>query len=79
MPPRLCDPHAGPSGARDYIDWWGDHLYRDWCGHAGIEPITYAAFCERTLKEGKDWWAGEEGEQRVHSDKRDRDGEYKGS
>lgn len=57
MPPRLRDPHAGPDGAALYIEWWGDALYRDWCSETGVEPIGYRAFCDLTLKRGKDWWA----------------------
>jgi len=66
MPPRLCDPYAGPGGARRYLDWWGDALYRDWCAEIGVEPLPYATFCERTLQHGKDWWADEEHEGDQH-------------
>lgn len=57
MPPRLCDPYAGPAGAPGYIDWWGDVLYRDWCRETGAMPLSYKAFRDVTLQFGKDWWA----------------------
>ena len=80
MPPRLCDPHAGPEGARHYIQWWGDTLYRDWCTETGVAPINYSAFCTRTLQCGKDWWANTDDTDkslRARLGKRTRDGNHK--
>jgi hypothetical protein len=60
MPPRLVDPFAGPRGAREYIRWWGNALYIDWCTHAHVQPMAYGQWVKRTLKEGKDWWVQED-------------------
>ena len=57
MRPRLVDPNAGPAGAREYIKWWGNVLYVDWCKQLGVDPLPYAEWEALTLEQGKDWWA----------------------
>lgn len=56
MRPTLRDPHAGPEGARAYLKHWGQALYLAWCEEHRVEPVSYAVFCELTLKHGRDWW-----------------------
>jgi len=59
--PTLKDPHAGRSGASDYLEYWGMELYLDWCRECGVTtPLPYAVFRAHTLSRGKDWWARQE-------------------
>jgi len=56
----LVDPHGGVAGAPAYLEYFSNELYLDWCAVQGTEPVPYAEFRARTLREGKDWWARHE-------------------
>ena len=54
--PRLAIPR--PS-AEEYIAYWGDVQYTEFCRAFGLKRLSYLHFVDRTLRNGPNWWARE--------------------
>jgi len=42
--------------AREYIAYWGDVHYADFCDALGLPRLDYWSFVDRTLRDGPQWW-----------------------
>lgn len=42
--------------AREYIAYWGDVHYVEFCSALGLPRLDYWSFVQRTQREGPYWW-----------------------
>lgn len=52
--PRLAIPRPN---AEEYLSYWGNVQYVDFCRAFGLKQLSYLAFVDHTLRKGPHWWA----------------------
>ena len=43
--------------AREYLAYWGDSQYAEFCQALGLRRIDYWSFVQRTIADGPHWWS----------------------